>query len=1452
MELVLAVETDDGPVDVRVVADAAHRVSDLVAALGKHLDVLSAIALWRDGEPEPLEMEATLSEVGLISGERLGLVSSERFGLAQVFRSRGTGSGSTSFGQGVEHEHGQRLIVVSGYAAGRSIPVGPLSRVVGRSDDCDLSVEDPQMSRRQFSIVAAAADAVEITPDPSSANAVRLNGAAATEAFRLGLGDTVAVGQTSFTLREGRPGGQPREFHSFGSIPFSRTPYFRRPIVSTAFDQIEVPSKPTRRRFNYISTLAPLFFGVGMALVLANNRFLLFACMSPVIGIANYIDQRWISGKEHRLAVESFDGLVKGRRTEIEAALERERVSRNINAPDIGSLAERAQRRLKDLWVRGRGMPDFLRLRIGVGDVVPRIEVPDIGKGDAKFVERLAEAQRGAGLLTDVPIVVDLVDLGTIGLIGEAGSVNALAGAMLLQAVCLHSPEDLIMAGVVGPERELHDWLKWLPHTRSSSSPLGVDHLATTRNEGTGLLYALAEIAEERTAGREGGLDRRWPWLLVVLDRSVVADGGLTARLLDAGPAAGVTVIWMCESEDEVPRQAGAVVVCASGETSGSRVEFVEPELPSIALDIERVGTRLALDTARALSGLRDASATNAVTAIPQLVTLNEALGTDDVSGAWVQGLWDRNNAYELKAPVGFAETGVFEVDLVDHGPHGLIGGTSGAGKSELLQSLLAGLVTHNSPSRVNILFIDYKGGALSKKFEELPHTVGNVTNLDSLLAQRALTSLAAELNYRMQLFGSRDMRKMIEDGVPDTPASLVIVIDEFAALVRELPEFVEGIVSIAERGRSLGIHLLLSTQRPSGSINDSIQQNTNLRIALRMLDSSESNNVIGTSDAALIPNPLKGRALARLGAGQLIPFQAAWSEAPAVARTDTTIRVATFVVGSGSGAGFAELDGPPVPGSTRVQLEMVLSAVAGMDVPRGRSPWLDPLPECISLSDVLEARSKGNFSEAAICFGMVDDPEHQTQYPAEIDVSTGAFAIFGAAGSGKTTVLTTIGASAAIADHDAADGGGLMIFGLDFASGALHVIQALPQTVLVASGDDLEEVTRTISVLEREFSTRRSRLRLGEQEAFAPIFLLVDGWNNLTAALSPTYGGGTELQRWFDAVAGLVSRGREVGIYTALSSSERVRTRLMSSIANRLVLRQLGEAEYREHGIPTGLSRGIELRPGQGFNDSNQLVQVATLAGDTDLETALAFETLGTSIPERTVRLRSNPLPESVKRTVRSKRCLAIGLADLTLQTVGVDSARHHLAISGPPRSGRTTVLLSLARQLEERDARFVIAGPTHSPLSSINWAHSVFGSAEQVASNLSDLEPTEASGLHILIDDIDDLDDRALHRAFGDLLSSNGRFIVTGSSFRRIGVSKPLMTALRDTRASLHLQPDAREITEVLQVRFAVRPGIEMRPGRGVLVMNRQPIVLQTFAVAIPTGLDSVDPSNKEERWS
>ena len=248
-----------------------------------------------------------------------------------------------------------------------------------------------------------------------------------------------------------------------------------------------------------------------------------------------------------------------------------------------------------------------------------------------------------------------------------------------------------------------------------------------------------------------------------------------------------------------------------------------------------------------------------------------------------------------LRAVVGAAAGEPHALDLRLHGPHALLGGTTGAGKSELLQTWILAMAAAHSPQRVTFLLVDYKGGSAFRECVQLPHTVGLVTDLNPHLVRRALVSLGAELTYREQLFARKrvkDLQEMEKTGDPDTPPSLVIVVDEFAALVHEVPEFVDGMVNVAQRGRSLGLHLILATQRPAGVIKDNLRANTNLRLALRMADETDSLDVLGSPEAVHIDPELPGRAVSKTGPGGWCPSRPAmWAAGLPLASGTRTCR---------------------------------------------------------------------------------------------------------------------------------------------------------------------------------------------------------------------------------------------------------------------------------------------------------------------------------------------------------------------------------------------------------------------------------------------------------------------------------------------------------------------------------------------------------------------------------
>ena len=398
------------------------------------------------------------------------------------------------------------------------------------------------------------------------------------------------------------------------------------------------------------------------------------------------------------------------------------------------------------------------------------------------------------------------------------------------------------------PEMDLVSWLKWVPHTHATGSPIGGPHLAADRRATDQLLQAVLDVAEFRAASTEHGVDRRWPWVLVVLDRLIEPDPHLVAQVLDRSPEVGISVLWLSDTADRVPPQCRVVAELADRTEVGaeqlSRLWFTDPDTATERFSADGVDRSLPDLVARSLAPLRDASSTTSTSSIPRIVPLFAAHGIDEVTPSWVQQEWavDRqgDGGYALETVVGTTADGPLRLDLVADGPHGLIGGTSGAGKSELIQSLVAGLVAYQSPRDLSLLFIDFKGGSASEVFKDLPHISGRVTDLDESLALRAQVSLRAELRRRVTLFSekaAKDMAEMRRLHPEQAPPSLVIVIDEFATLVKQLPEFVADIIDIAQRGRSYGVHLILATQRPSASVDDNILANTNLRISLRMLD---------------------------------------------------------------------------------------------------------------------------------------------------------------------------------------------------------------------------------------------------------------------------------------------------------------------------------------------------------------------------------------------------------------------------------------------------------------------------------------------------------------------------------------------------------------------------------------------------------------------------------------
>lgn len=1452
--------------------DPVHQVGELACAIAHYLGWPEPCEarLFPSGSTRELDPQRGLGRAGLLSGQCLTLAPASDLDPS-------TGRSPAGVGSAGRPPSGL-VLIRSGQDAGRRVALWADRSIIGRDRVCSVRLVDPGVSRRHI-VVRPTNDGFLVRPTPEARSPVTVNGRPVTTTTLVTDHDLIGLGATTLSIIGPRPVRPPEPRGHFGTVAFHRTPYHPTPIVDRVFDPIgDVPEEIEPVRFPYLAAIVPVLMGTLMAL-LVSPRFIFFAALGSIVSGVGYLEQRRRNAARYARAEERFDRRLAERRVEIVDALRQERATRFVAAPDVLELAARARHRSSELWIRDRSAPDVLQLRVGLGDVEAKVIVRAETRGDETLRHdvgsELAEIERIRG----VPIIVDGSLHSVVGIVGAPADTISLTSSLLGQAACLHSPDDVFIAAALDPSGLSVGWLKWLPHTRPDAWPLGCSPLAITPAQTDRLLQELLILAEQRVARPDPGagestVDRRWPRLVVAIDRSLGPDAAVVSRLGDLACDAGITMLWLTTSRDRVPRQAEVIITCESATSHHrSRMSFTDPELASRSFDVDRLPIALAEEIAMSLAALSDASSATASSSLPQEVTLYEALGTGAPDSAWVLEHWRVARGHSLPGPIGICAGGPLAIDLVVNGPHALVGGTSGAGKSELLTSLVSGLAAYNPPTRLNFLFVDYKGGATSSIFNDLPHTAGCVTNLDAAVADRALRSLKAELNRRMDLFEGRakDLAEMIDRHPDLAPPSLVIVIDEFATLVKEVPDFLAGIVDIAQRGRSLGIHLVLATQRPSGAVNDNILANTNLRISLRMLDGAESRHVIGSPDAAGIPTSLRGRGFARFGPGKLIAFQGAWSGAT-VHLDDAVdpILVADFGVSPALAGGSVSdpnskepttPETPPLPAvrgsQAPTQLDHLLGAIRAAAEIDGcgpaRAAWLEELPEALALDSLLSPVEAGRCSPSSpgdggdvgwsIPIGLLDEPETQRQSVANVDlVAGGGLLIFGTSGSGKTTALATLALSACRQHREVSAPGWVAVVGLDFASRQLTELESHPDCAAIATGDDLEATTRVIADLSQLLADRRSQVTAATRAGGCPprfdkILLLIDDYANLCQTFEGV-GAPSSYYLWLEALNRLVIDGRQVGIHSAITVTRRaaIKSSILSAISNRLVLRQVDGSSFAEFGIASSMISKRELTAGRGFIDGTTMVQVATATETLDVTPATEARP-GRELDGRD-RLISPLLSPDVGPLDKPDKPLeiAIGRSDLGSKPVLVDLAANDLVILGGPRSGRSTALVTVGRQLLAGCCEIWAIGPAGSPLATLEATRSSFGRADELVSILHELADSfDASSsrgdrdLVLLIDDYDLLEDPVLDEPTSRLLSIGVRFVASTTELRSYSANA-LAKEMKKCRALLCLQPDDdRHLAEVTGTTIRLRPGLGLPPGRGALVINRKATVVQ-----------------------
>jgi DNA segregation ATPase FtsK/SpoIIIE, S-DNA-T family len=1385
MRVALTALTPQGRRDVVVSGDDSASVSQVAAALNEALapagHLAPVVALHGTGGPRP--QQQTLWVNGSQADPATPAAHVLRDGALVTADPRAARATSLAEPAGVAE-----LRVIGGPLAGVVHRLGPGVAMIGSGADCRVLLAAPGVPPHAATVsVRWGLEEPVLTPVGPG---VSIEGTEISQPSVWTFGAVVRIGGAVLTLvRPERPDAHLSPVE--GGLAYHRPPRLQPAPVPPA--QIPVPSEPKKGAGRGIqlmfSGLVPLALGGVMVYLTHQVLFALFMLMSPISMMGTYLYDRKNSGGPFRKKLRSYQAKM----TSVQERLAQERavdqVRRREEAMDPAQALLTATGPRRRLWERRADDSDVLRLRIGTMDAPTRVDlVREKGSPEDSPLPPLP-------ISFSVPVSVPLAQLGVVGIAGPFGASRGLARWMVAQAAVLHSPRDLtIMVLASTPEAGQHwNWVRWLPH----SAPRGNEDCvclvgADPETAGRRVSELLTEVTTRRSAGSGPGVYGMTgppeegprlpsaasadlgPKIVVVLDgaRQLRRIPGMP-QVLASAQQAGVCVICIDESHRMLPEECAAVLSwdipghAAAGASDGVHygpggwavsahdqasanglgaspfvLRLHGPGMTDAPLLADQVSVAWAELVARALAPVRDVSRDDSDAMIPTSARLLDLIRMPDPSAEQVLDAW-RRTGRSTRAPIGVGADGAVVIDISADGPHGLVAGTTGAGKSEFLQTLIASLAVVNRPDAMTFVLIDYKGGSAFKDCAMLPHTVGMVSDLDGHLTVRALASLGAELKRREEMLlhaGAKDIEdywdtRKLQPGLEPMPR-LMLIIDEFAAMVAELPDFVTGLIDIARRGRSLGTHLLLATQRPAGVVSGDIRANTNLRVALRVTSADESADVIDVGDAAFIAKSTPGRCYIKSGASSPVAVQSArvGGRRPGSGPVTASARIVPV---TWQGLGRA-LPATRSSGEDEINLatdlsvltEAIISANAKAGYGEQRRPWLDPLPEVLTLADLPPVTAPSKADIPPIPYGLTDLPHRQSRSALALDFSqAGHTAIAGATHSGRSTLLRTLAGSVT----QIASPADVHIYGIDCGTGALGPLEDLPHCGAVVSRDAPDRIERLVTKLRAEILRRQQLLAasgftgLMEQRASGTgpklpwMLLLVDWWEGYVSAFE-NYDFG----RLIDTLLQILREGSAVGLRAVVTTDRNALIGQTGAVfGSKMILRMTERDDANLIGIPAR-SLPNHQPAGRVMFDAkpNPLeAQVALLAPDpSGLGQVSAIRQLAAQARDRYPRpprdlrpLRTDALPSLItfEQTVALDPDFAApsplwalagaGGDELSPQGLDLNEDGPGLVIAGPGRCGRSTTLLTMARSLLRAQTPILVITPRRSPLRSL-----------------------------------------------------------------------------------------------------------------------------------------------------
>lgn len=1179
------------------------------------------------------------------------------------------------------------------------------------------------------------------------------------------------------------------------------------------------------------------------------------------------------------------------------------------------------------LWERHAAHDDFAEVRIALGEQRLGVTLTPLSTKPVEDLEPLcAHALRrfikAYATIPDQPVALYLRGYARVLVHGDPSTAAALTRSLIGQLTVLHAPQDLRIVVVADDERRAAwEWVKWLPHALHPSETDGLGPVRLVTDSPAGVERLLGAEFTDRPPFEPGAQPHAdEPYYVVILDTPhapaelrLLAEGYRNCAVLDVAGA--------------LPWRPGRHVLrlrAAPGRLEMVRTDRSGKENTTFLGLPDQLGPRRARALARLLSPYRMGVTADTGEALTTDVQLTSLLGISDLRGMDVAAVQNaRGGEARLRVPLGVSGDGApIALDIKESaqggmGPHGMLIGATGSGKSELLRTLVLALALTHSSETLNFVLVDFKGGATFLGLDTLPHTSAVITNLadEAALVERMKDALHGELIRRQELLraaGNHTSALEYEAARAagadlDPLPTLFVVVDEFSELLAAHKDFMDLFVMIGRLGRSLGVHLLLASQRLDEGRMHQLESHLSYRIALRTFSAMESRGVLGVPDAYQLP-PVPGSGILKRDTGALVRFKAAYvSGAYRGARRVAQSAVADQVVPYRTE--WSAPTAPPVPAaepekeSTDSLLAVAVRRLRDVGPP-AHTVWLPPLDTPPTLDTLLPAlrtdpvRGLGTDTLTGrpvltVPLGIVDHPFEQTREPLLADLSGagGHLAVAGGPQSGKSTLLRSLILALALT-HTPRE---VQFYCLDFGGGTLNSLRDLPHVGGVTGRLDLERVERTLAEVnhlvarrERQFqelgiesmADLRARRAAGElpDEPYGDVFLVVDGW-------------GTVRQDFMDIMpmfTTLASRGLNYGVHLVIASTRwaEIGTALRDQLGTRIELR-LGDS--MDSMVNMRAAASVPAIPGRGLTDTRHhfLTALPRLDGEADATT------LGAGVADAVTRIREawpgapapqvRTLPAVLPRTelpdarvVEGDLRLPIGLEGERLGTFVHDFGQTpHLLVVGDAETGKSNLLRGVCRAVAEQytpeEARVLLVDYRRGLLESVPESHrlghavsvdilkqAVEGVARAMRDRLPGQDITAAQlkkrdwwtgpQLFLVVDDYDMVAGSGLSNHFGPLLD----YLAQGSE---IGLHLVVARSANGAARAMN-DPLLRSLLEV-NTPAAL---LSCPPSEGYLFGNTKPrqlpvgraqLITRRGITQVQTALDEATQDQASGRW-